>query len=134
MSIDLEMNINNSILIDNAQKLVNPMTLSRPDLEAATVGCALLANNGQIYEGVCIHLSCGLGFCAEASAIASMIKAGETRIAKIVAVSADGILSPCGRCREMMIQVNRDNFNTDVIMPDGTTKKLKELLPDHWMQ
>lgn len=120
-------------LIDTARALVNPMTLSRPDMSAATVGCALLAANGQIYEGVCIDLSCGLGFCAEAAAIANMIKGGETRIQKIVAVSTNSILSPCGRCREMMIQVNQSNGDTDVILSESRTVKLSSLLPEHWL-
>ena len=89
--------MDNQILIDIARKNVHPMILSMPDLDAATVGCAILAQNGLIYEGVCIHLSCGLGFCAEAAAIANMIKDGETEILKIVAVSEDAVLSPCGK-------------------------------------
>lgn len=120
-------------LIERAGKLVRPITLSKPDLDAATVGCALVAENGSVYEGVCIHLSCGLGFCAEAAAIANMIKGGETRIRTIVAVSRRGVLSPCGRCREMIVQVNRENFGADVLMPGGRVVKLRELLPDHWM-
>lgn len=110
------------------------MTLSMPDLDAATVGCAILAKNGSIYEGVCIHLSCGLGFCAEAAAIANMLKDGETEIQKIVAVSQDSILSPCGRCREMMVQINKANLNCDVILDYATTVKLRELIPHHWME
>lgn len=120
-------------LIGTARALVKPMTLARPDMGAATVGCALLAANGQVYEGVCIHLSCGLGFCAEATAIANMIKDGETRIQEIVAVSADSILSPCGRCREMMLQVNQSNADAEVILSESKTVKLGSLLPDHWL-
>ncbi|MCI5157031.1 MAG: cytidine deaminase [Candidatus Electrothrix sp. AUS1_2] len=103
-------------LITKAQALLNPMTLSSPHMSAATVACVLLAANGKIYEGVCIHLSCGLGFCAEAAAVANMIKDGETVIQQIVAVSDDAILSPCGRCREMMVQVSVKNFETEVII------------------
>ena len=121
-------------LISIARKNVHPMTLSMPDLDAATVGCAILTRNGVIYEGVCIHLSCGLGFCAEAAAIANMIKDGETEILKIVAVSEDAVLSPCGRCREMMVQVNRANMQCEVVLDDHRTILLKELLPHHWME
>ncbi|HSM82763.1 MAG TPA: cytidine deaminase, partial [Nodosilinea sp.] len=86
-----------SQLIEIARRNVRPIALARPDAQAATVGCALLAGNGRVYEGVCIHLPCGLGFCAEAAAIAAMLKDGETQITTIVAVTPDGILSPCGR-------------------------------------
>ena len=123
----------NDELISIARKNVAPVQLAAADLSAATVGCALLCENGKVYEGVCIHLSCGLGFCAEAAAIANMIRDGQTRIVKIVAVSKNRILSPCGRCREMMVQVNRDNLNCDVIMPSGECVKLEVLIPHHWM-
>ena len=118
-------------LIARAKTLVRPITLTQPDLDAATVGCVLVTENN-VYEGVCIHLSCGLGFCAEAAAIANMIKGGETKIKTIVAVSSV-VISPYGRCREMMVQVDRDNFDTDVLMPDDQIKKLRDLLPHHWM-
>jgi len=120
-------------LITKARTLLNPMTLSSPHMSAATVACVLLAANGKIYEGVCIHLSCGLGFCAEAAAVANMIKDGETVIQQIVAVSDDAILSPCGRCREMMVQVSVKNFETEVILGESYSVKLKELLPEHWL-
>ncbi len=125
--------VENETLRSIAASLVKPITLSQTDLSAATVGCALLAKNGKIYEGICIHLACGIGFCAEASAIANMIKDGETEIVKIVATSTQGTLSPCGRCREMMIQVNKANLDTFVIMPHEKEVYLKELIPNHWM-
>jgi cytidine deaminase len=123
----------NDELINIARKNVNPIKLSADDLDAATVGCALLCENGKVYEGVCIHLSCGLGFCAEAAAIANMIKDGQTRIVKIVAVSRNHVLSPCGRCREMMVQINYENLDCDVIMPSLESMKLSLLIPYHWM-
>lgn len=121
-------------LITQAKSLVRPVQLSRHDLDAATVGCALLAHNGIVYEGICIHLACGLGFCAEAAAIANMLKDGETRINAIVAVSKAGILSPCGRCREMMLQVDERNSTADILLPQGRMMKLQELLPMHWFK
>jgi cytidine deaminase len=124
----------NNHLISVARALVRPIQLSRNDMNAATVGCALLSREGNLYTGVCVHLSCGLGFCAEAAAIADMLKAGETEIHKIVAASALDILPPCGRCREMMVQVDEGNFETRVILEDGGDVALAELLPHHWMR
>ena len=120
-------------LIDRARSLINPMTLARPDMDAATVGCALLAANGKIYEGVCIHLSCGIGFCAEAAAVANMIKDGETQIHQIVAASSDSILSPCGRCREMMMQISPKNADAEIILSDSRSVQLRSLIPEHWL-
>jgi len=102
-------------------------------MDAATVGCALLAANGKVYEGVCIHLSCGLGFCAEAAAIVNMLKDGETRIQEIMVVSIDSVLSPCGRCREMMIQVDQANAAANVLLSETKTVMLSSLLPEHWL-
>ena len=71
-------------LIVEAKKILYLRELS-DDSSAGTVSCALLANNGKIYKGVCIDTPCSMGFCAEHSAIASMITDGESRILKIVA-------------------------------------------------
>jgi cytidine deaminase len=38
------------------------------------------------------------------------------KIKKIVAVSGDGtVLPPCGRCRELMYEINEDNYETEII-------------------
>ena len=98
------------------------------------MGAALQTKQGNIYTGICLDLACGVGFCAEHSAIAEMLKARETEIVMIVAVGDNGILSPCGRCREMMAQVNRANLNTQVILPGGRIRPLHELLPEYWLE
>lgn len=92
-----------------------------------------MSNTGNIYTGICVDLACGLGFCAEQAAIANMLKARETAIRAIVAVNADGVMAPCGRCRELMMQVNRDNKNTTIVLPGDRSVSLQQLLPDHWL-
>jgi cytidine deaminase len=120
-------------LIDSARPLVRPIQLARADMSAATVAAALVSTSGRIYTGVCVHVSCGIGFCAEHAAIAEMVKGGETEVAAIVAVSSDGVLAPCGRCRELMAQVNARNLDAKVGLPDGRAALLSELLPEHWL-
>ncbi len=98
------------------------------------VGCALESAGGNIYLGVCIDTGSGTGFCAEHSAIAAMVTAGEFRIRKIVAVWRDEagnpyILSPCGRCREFIHQIDPANLESEVILERERTVKLAELLP-----
>ncbi len=127
----------NSELIERASAIVKPKRVGA--YLFGDVGCALLAESGAVYLGVCIDTSCGTGFCAEHSAIAAMITAGEYRIKKIVAVaSEDGetvVLSPCGRCREFMRQVDEANLAAEVVLDLGQTKSLAELLPYHdWWQ
>ena len=52
--------------------------------------------------------------------MAAMITGGESRIESIVAVDWDGsILSPCGRCRELVVQVDDGNAETRVILRGG---------------
>lgn len=100
------------------------------------VGCAVLSKSGNLYYGVCIDTGSGMGFCAEHNAIGSMITAGEYEIDKIVAVWLDEtqniyVLSPCGRCREFMRQIDEANLEADIILDSDKVVKLKELLPFH---
>ncbi len=122
--------MNNQQLIEKAKTVLRPRRLSFEN-GAGDVACALLSSGGNIYLGVCIDISSGIGFCAEHSAIAAMITAGESKIAKIVAVWGNGtVLPPCGRCREFMYQIDRENLaHTDVILGADRTVKLQELLP-----
>ena len=97
------------------------------------VGSALITRKGNIYTGTCIDVDCSLGFCAEHSAIAEMLKHGESAIKEIIAVTNQKkILPPCGRCRELIYQVDSTNKNTLVHLSENTQKKLRALLPDHW--
>ena len=124
--------LTNLEMIEQARTVLRPRKLSG-DNAAGDVACALLSSSGNLYFGVCIDINSGIGFCAEHSAIAAMITAGESSIAKIVAVCGDVVLPPCGRCREFMHQVDPVNFsNTDVILGADRTVKLKELLPHPW--
>ena len=116
-----------------AQNTIQHLTLEH-DGECGQVGCALESESGNIYTGINIDLACNLGFCAEQTAIADMLKHGEMKIKRLIAVYKNGnILPPCGRCREFMIQVNKDNLNTLIILPDFKEIPLKELLPELWI-
>lgn len=126
--------ITNDTLIEQAASVVNPKKVG--DYLIGDVGCALLTDTNHVYCGVCIDVGSGIGFCAEHSAIAAMITAGEYRIQKIVAVwkDEDGvlhILSPCGRCREFIRQIHPDNIETIVILDRDKVLTLAELLPYH---
>jgi len=133
------MDISNAELIRQAATVINPQV--RDGHLIGDVGCALLSEKGNIYLGVCIDVGSGIGFCAEHSAIAAMITAGEYAIRKIVATwKADEgevyVVAPCGRCREFMRQIYPDNINqTQVILSVDKTALLSDLLPYHtWYQ
>ena len=121
--------LTNREMIEKAKSVLNPRKLFLAN--GGDVACALLSGNGNVYLGVCIDVSSGIGFCAEHSAIAAMITAGESRIAKIVAVWGDDtVLPPCGRCREFIYEIDESKLDcTDVILGEDEVVKLKELLP-----
>lgn len=119
-------------LIEAAHKIVGKYRLSNPDFSAGTVGAALLTAKGNVYTGINIEVACGIGFCAEHSAIAEMLKNRETQIEMIVAINAEGIIPPCGRCRELLFQVDNKNIKTKVYLSREKYMTLDELLPMRW--
>jgi len=121
-------------LIQQAKTVLNPRELpSKAYAYAGQVAAALVTDKGNVYFGVCIDVSCCIGFCAEHTAIAAMITAGESKIVKIVAIGENKILPPCGRCREFISLVHDDNYeNTQIMIADGVVVTLKELLPHDW--
>lgn len=116
-------------IIEAASKYLQPR---KPNDKTGDVACALLTEKGNLFYGVCIDVGSGIGFCAEHSAIAAMVTAGERRISQIVAVWGVNnitILPPCGRCREFIYQIDKNNLNTNVVISETKDVKLKELLP-----
>ncbi|MBR7164963.1 MAG: cytidine deaminase [Clostridia bacterium] len=121
-------------LYDAARSVQNPRTVS-PFIDAGGVAAAILTKKGNIYVGVCIDTASTLGMCAERNAIANMLTYGESQIEKVVAVMPDGkVGSPCGACREYMMQLDRDSEEIEILVDLATQKtvKLKELIPDWW--
>lgn len=127
------MNIWNE-LYNAARKVQNDRSIS-PFINAGGVAAAILTRKGNIYVGVCIDMACTLGMCAERNAIANMITNGESQIDKVVAVMEDGSVgSPCGACREYMMQLDKDSGEIEILidLEELKTAKLKELIPDWW--
>ena len=121
-------------LIEQAYRVAGEYRSSR-DCTSGSVSAALVTESGQLYTGVCIDTACGLGFCAEHAAIAEMLKHKESAISMIVAVNTNKIvLPPCGRCRELIYQVNNANLKTKVVFGANDTVLLKELLPYRWQE
>jgi len=122
------------VLYDKAREVLNPRTIS-PFIDAGGVASAILTKKGNIYVGVCIDTASTLGMCAERNAIANMITNGESQIDKVVAVMRDGSVgSPCGACREYMMQLDKDSAQIEILadLKSRKTIRLKELLPDWW--
>ena len=62
-----------------------------------------------------------------------MLKHRETEVESIVAISDSRVLPPCGRCRELLIQIDTKNRSTIVILADDRRLRLQELLPQYWI-
>lgn len=120
-------------LLVAALAAVNPRRLSKT-AKAGDVGCALITITGVIHVGVSIDVACGIGFCAEHAAVAGMIAHGESHIRSIIAVNRDrNVLAPCGRCRELICQIDPANVGTRILLSGGKVTTLRSLLPDHWL-
>lgn len=70
------------------------------------VGAAVLAEDGSIFVGCNVeNASYGLTVCAERVAIFSLISAGKKKVeALALVVSGDVLGSPCGACRQVMME------------------------------
>lgn len=128
------MSVDRESLVAQARALVGEFALTKPSLTAAAVGAALESASGRIYTGINLDLACGIGFCAEHSAMAEMLKSRETVVRRMVAVNAERIVAPCGRCRELLVQVDPRNLDCDVLLPGDASATLRELLPNAWLE
>ncbi|MBM7871397.1 cytidine deaminase [Clostridium pascui] len=116
-------------LIEEAKQVINK-NFDEVD-ENHTVGAALRCKNGNIYVGVNVYAV--HGSCAEYIAIGTAITAGEREFDTIVAVRSpeknNTLISPCGNCRQMLMQYAPD-IKVLIQTEDGIQKVcIKELLP-----
>jgi cytidine deaminase len=97
------------------------------------VGAALRGADGAIYAGCNIeNAAYPVGNCAEASAIAAMIMAGETRIIEAMVIG-DGqeLCTPCGGCRQRLREFAALDVAVHVADQTGVRRSFTvgELLP-----
>ncbi len=124
--------MDNEWLVEKA-KSASPWRQLSDECTTADVCAALITDKGTLYTGASLSAACGIGFCGETAAIAQMVTAGETRITKIVAVSGDGkLMPPCGRCRELLYQIDRGNLAAEILLEGRQTVRLIDLLPERW--
>jgi cytidine deaminase len=97
------------------------------------VGAALKGANGKLYGGCNVeNAAYPQGLCAEASAIGVMVADGETKIAEVlVMANGDGLVTPCGGCRQRLREFAGDATPIHICGPEGhrRTVTLGELLP-----
>ena len=117
-----------------AQKSLSPVRLNARVKVGGTV-CVLESASGKVYCGKNLVAACGLGYCAEQGAITEMLNAGESRIKALLVLDHDGaLLPPCGKCLEVMTQLDETNRNATVYLSKEKTVAVGELYPLDWKQ
>ncbi len=98
------------------------------------VGAALLTQSGDVFTGCNVeNTSYGLSICAERTAICKAVSEGFQEF-KTIVVAASPLASPCGACRQFLVEfgkeievvsVNADNPNetktwlTQTLIPEN---------------
>ncbi|ULE33691.1 cytidine deaminase [Mycobacterium sp. IDR2000157661] len=93
------------------------------------VGAAALVDDGRIVAGCNVeNVSYGLGLCAECAVVCDLYSGGGGRLVALSCVdAAGGLLMPCGRCRQVLLEHGGPDMLVD--HPAGP-RPLGELLPD----
>ena len=121
-------------LYNEACKVQNRRVISQ-FIEGGQVSAAILTKKGNIYTGICLDTASTLGICAERNAIFNMLTNGESQIAKIVCVMSNGdVGTPCGACRELIMQLDRDSKDIQILIDKNEYKTITmdKLMPDWW--
>jgi cytidine deaminase len=97
------------------------------------VGAAVRTASGRVFAGCNVeNAAYPEGICAEASAIAAMVSAGERDIAEILTVAeGEELATSCGGCRQKIREFGGPGTLIHAAGPEGVrrTFTLDELLP-----
>ena len=105
------------------------MTNSYSPFSKFRVGAALRTKDGKIFTGCNVeNASYGLTVCAERTAVFKAVSEGYTEFEEIMIVTSnpDNPTSPCGACRQVLAEFNKE---LPVHLEGKVTYNLKELLP-----
>lgn len=98
------------------------------------VGALVESDSGARYLGANVEVAHYKGLCAEASAIAAMVSAGERRLRAVYVIGpGERPCTPCGDCRQRIREFADEQTRIHVI--DAGGRRLREydmatLLPD----
>jgi cytidine deaminase len=97
------------------------------------VGAAVRGGAGGLFAGCNVeNAAFPAGTCAEEAAIAAMIASGERHIAEILVLGeGDGLVTPCGACRQRIREFAGPQTSIHVAGPGGVRRsfRLEDLLP-----
>jgi cytidine deaminase len=96
------------------------------------VGAALLMHDGEIVVGCNVeNASYSLTLCAERVAASTAVARGH-RHWQAIAIASVGGVTPCGACRQFLVEFGSDLLIVCIDILDGSRKikRLSQLLPD----
>jgi cytidine deaminase len=97
------------------------------------VGACLRGAGGRLYAGCNVENAASpVGQCAEATAVGTLVTAGEREIVEVVVLTeGDGLCPPCGRCRQQLAEFARPDTPIHLCGPEGVrlSTTLGALLP-----
>lgn len=98
-----------------------------------SVAACIMTTTGNYYTGVNVeNCSYGLTLCAEASAIAQMVSAGQRTIQSMLIICDNKKLcAPCGACRQRIHEFSTEDTTIHLCKDDtiSQTLSISELLP-----
>ena len=85
------------------------------------VGAAAVVDDGRVVTGCNVeNASYGLTLCAECGLVSNLHSSGGGGLVAVSVVAGDGAqLTPCGRCRQLLLEHGGPNCQLD--SPDGIT-------------
>lgn len=97
------------------------------------IGAVLVANDGSIYTGVNIeNASFSLTNCGERTAIFKAASEGQRDFSELIVYGeTERPISPCGACRQVMVEFFKPDLKVTLVAKDKTTVEMTvgELLP-----
>ena len=118
-------------LIEAAKKAADRLHVD----DVHEVAAAIRTKDKKVITG--IHIEASVGFadvCGEVAAICTAVSHGHRDFEAIVAIWGDGkgtyeLLSPCGRCREVISDFNKDTWVIVGSLEHPHKVKVSDLLP-----
>ncbi len=111
----------------------NAMQRAYAPYSGFAVGAVVRSESGRLHAGCNVeNAAYPQGWCAEASAVAALVLAGERRIVEVVVMGGGSALcTPCGGCRQKLREFADDDVPIHVCSPEGLrrTFTLGELMP-----
>lgn len=95
------------------------------------VGAAGLAEDGRVVVGCNVeNASYGLTLCAECGLISALVAGGRSRLVAVAVRTVDDVLlTPCGRCRQVLL----DHGGVECLVDTAAgPRALGELLPEEF--